>query len=54
MDLAFLHSIWTVLLVIVFLAIVVWAYSSKRKSTFDKAARRPLEDDETPRGHSKE
>lgn len=45
MDLAFVHSIWTVLLVIVFVAIVAWAYSSKRKPMFEKAARMPLDDE---------
>jgi cytochrome c oxidase cbb3-type subunit 4 len=30
---------------VAFLAIVVWAYSSKRKARFDEAARLPLDDD---------
>lgn len=40
------HMIWTLLLIIAFIGIVVWAYSSRRKSDFDEAARLPLEDDE--------
>lgn len=35
----------TLLLMLIFLGIVVWAYSSKRKKGFDEAARLPLEDD---------
>jgi len=35
----------TLLLMVLFLGIVVWAFSSKRKKDFDAAARLPLEDD---------
>lgn len=35
----------TLLLLLIFLGIVVWAYSGKRKKGFDEAARLPLEDD---------
>jgi cytochrome c oxidase cbb3-type subunit 4 len=38
----------TVVMLIVFVGIVVWAYSSKRKKQFDEAARSVLEDDGTP------
>jgi cytochrome c oxidase cbb3-type subunit 4 len=41
-----MHAWWTVLLLAVFIGIVVWAYSSKRKKDFDEAARIPLDDDE--------
>ena len=40
-----LHSIWTVLLVFIFIGIVAWAYSGKRLEAFEEAARLPLEDD---------
>ncbi|MDY0023022.1 cbb3-type cytochrome c oxidase subunit 3, partial [Arenimonas caeni] len=40
-----LAGISTVLLLILFLAGVAWAYSRKRKPDFDAAARLPLEDD---------
>ena len=46
MDLAMFHSWWTVVLVILFVAIVVWAWSGKRKKTFEQAARMPLEEDD--------
>ncbi len=40
-----IHSIWTALLLAVFVGIVVWAWSSKRKDAFERAAHLPLEDD---------
>jgi cytochrome c oxidase cbb3-type subunit 4 len=47
---ASIHAWWTVLLLVVFIGIVVWAYSGKRKKEFDEAARIPLdEDDEVTR-----
>jgi len=35
----------TVVLLILFLGIVVWAYSKNRKQDFEQAANLPLEDD---------
>jgi cytochrome c oxidase cbb3-type subunit 4 len=43
---AMFHSIWTVVLVVIFIGIVAWAWSGKRKKSFDAAARLPLEDDD--------
>ena len=44
-----IESVWTVVLLVVFVGIVVWAWSSKRKKAFDEAARLPLgDDDESP------
>ena len=40
-----LAGIATVLLLLLFLAGVAWAFSRKRKPEFDAAARLPLEDD---------
>lgn len=45
MDLNDLRALWTVLSFAAFLAIVWWAYSSKRKARFEEAARLPLDDD---------
>jgi cytochrome c oxidase cbb3-type subunit 4 len=45
MDIILFHSIWTVLLLVLFIGIWVWAWSKKRKGAFDAAARQPLEDD---------
>jgi cytochrome c oxidase cbb3-type subunit 4 len=47
MNLATIHSLWTVLMFVLFLGIVVWAYSSRRKQQFDAAARMPLEDEDS-------
>jgi len=40
------HSIWTVLMFILFIGIVVWAWSRRRAGDFAAAAQIPLEDDE--------
>lgn len=40
-----MHSIWTILVFVVFIGIVLWAYSSRRKKDFDEASRLPLEED---------
>ena len=45
MNIGIVHSAWTLLLMVIFLAIVVWAWSGKRKRSFDEAARMPLEDE---------
>jgi cytochrome c oxidase cbb3-type subunit 4 len=39
------NSILTIVLFLVFIGIVIWAWSSKRKKQFDEAARLPLDDD---------
>ncbi len=43
-----IHAWWTVLLLVVFIAIVVWAYSARRKRDFEEAARLPLDDEDAP------
>ena len=45
MDINTLRSITTVAALVAFLAIVVWAWSRKRKSDFEQAARLPFEQD---------
>lgn len=40
-----LHSIWTIAVFAIFIGIVLWAYSSRRKKDFDEAARLALDDD---------
>ena len=39
------HSIWTVLMLVLFIGIWAWAWSSRRKSSFDDAARLPFADE---------
>ncbi len=39
-------GIFTVVLLVTFLGIVAWAFSRKRRQSFDEAAQLPLENDE--------
>jgi cytochrome c oxidase cbb3-type subunit 4 len=48
MDFTDVRAWLTVVTLIVFVGIVVWAYSSKRKKQFDEAARSVLDDDAGP------
>lgn len=43
---ASIHAWWTVLLLVVFVGIVIWAYSGARKKDFDEASRLPLDDED--------
>ena len=45
MDINDLRSLFTVLAFIAFIGIVWWAYSDRRKATYDAAAMLPLDDD---------
>jgi cytochrome c oxidase cbb3-type subunit 4 len=45
-DYGLIHSVWTVLLLVLFLGIVAWAWSGRRRQRFERAARAPLEDDD--------
>ena len=46
MDVSVFFGLWTGVLLVIFIAIVVWAWSGKRKRDFDEAAHIPLDDDE--------
>lgn len=43
--LGFWRGVATLLAMLGFLAVCAWAYSRRRHTTFDEAARRPLEED---------
>jgi cytochrome c oxidase cbb3-type subunit 4 len=45
MKFAFVQSVWTVIALVVFVAVVIWAYSSRRKSEFEEASRMACDDD---------
>ncbi len=45
MDINDLRSLFTVLAFAAFIGIVWWAYSDRRKASYDAAAMLPLEDD---------
>ncbi len=42
-----LQSVWTIVVLVIFLGIVAWAYSGKRKKDFDEAAGLPFRHDPT-------
>jgi len=50
MDLNIIRSVITVAALVTFLAIVAWAWSSRRRADFEAAARLPLDEegDATP------
>ncbi|MBZ9559282.1 MULTISPECIES: cbb3-type cytochrome c oxidase subunit 3 [Modicisalibacter] len=46
MDIGTFRGLMTLLILIAFLGVVAWAYSTRRKSDFDEASRLPFADDE--------
>ena len=40
------HSWWTLALLLIFIAIVLWAWSAQRSKDFQEAANIPFEDDD--------
>jgi cytochrome c oxidase cbb3-type subunit 4 len=45
MELSMIHAIWTIVLMLLFIGIVIWAWSGKQKARFDAAARLPFDED---------
>ena len=48
MDYSLVQSIWTLVVTVLFVGIVLWAWSGKRKKDFDEAANIPFTEDENP------
>ena len=48
MDIGTLRGLLTAALLILFLCIVFWAYSRRRRADFERAAQLPLEEHERP------
>jgi cytochrome c oxidase cbb3-type subunit 4 len=46
MDINDLRGLSTLFLMVTFIGLCIWAYSSKRKKTFDDAAQLPFADEE--------
>jgi cytochrome c oxidase cbb3-type subunit 4 len=44
---AIFQSVWTIIVMLAFLGIIIWAYSRKRQTSFDEAARSPIDDDDS-------
>ncbi|MDH5407231.1 MAG: cbb3-type cytochrome c oxidase subunit 3 [Gammaproteobacteria bacterium] len=49
MDINDLRAAFTVIMFVMFIGIVVWAWSNKRRSAFSEAANLPLNEPENPR-----
>lgn len=47
MDINTLRGLATLFVMIAFIGICIWAYSGRRKSSFDEAANLPFADEET-------
>ncbi len=47
MDYPLIQAVWTIVVMVLFVGIVFWAYSSKRRQRFDEAAQIPFME-ETP------
>ncbi|MGI9245477.1 MAG: cbb3-type cytochrome oxidase subunit 3 [Steroidobacteraceae bacterium] len=45
MDVGTVRGLITLALLLAFVALVIWAWSKRRKAEFDELARMPLEDD---------
>jgi cytochrome c oxidase cbb3-type subunit 4 len=48
MDSNLIQSVWTLVVLVLFVGIVIWAWSGKRKQDFDEAANIPFNEDDTP------
>jgi cytochrome c oxidase cbb3-type subunit 4 len=46
MDFASIHSVYTVLMLVIFVGIWIWAWSGRRKKRFHDAANLPFADEE--------
>ena len=47
MELPTVRGLLTLVLMLAFIGVVIWTWSSKRKKDFEEAARLPLDDDES-------
>lgn len=46
MGIGFLHGLWTFLILVIFILIVAYVWSGKRRKHFEDAGRIPFDDDE--------
>lgn len=44
MTMPLFHAFWTLVVLLIFIGIILWAFSKNRRSDFEEAARLPLED----------
>lgn len=52
-DMTTIRAVMTAVMFAVFIAIVLWAYSGRRKAAFEEAARLPLDEDDVAVGENK-
>ena len=45
MDFGLIQAVWTIIVMVVFIGIFIWAWGSGRKKKFDEASRIPMDDD---------
>ena len=45
MDFTLIQALWSIVIMVTFIGIIFWAYSSKRKEDFEEAARLPFDDE---------
>lgn len=50
MPMSTILSIWTAVLFVIFIGIVIWAWSRRQKGRFDEAANIPFKDEDNRRG----
>lgn len=50
MDLGDIQGLWTLIALAVFIGVVIWAWSSRRKKDFDEAANIPFDEDDSDDG----
>ncbi|HCL3230171.1 TPA: cbb3-type cytochrome c oxidase subunit 3 [Pseudomonas aeruginosa] len=51
MDIGTLRGLGTLLIMVAFIGLVIWAYSDKRKKSFDEATMLPFADDPEAKKH---
>ena len=49
MSIAAIQTIWTLVIAVLFVAIVIWAFSGKRKKYLEEAGNIPLQEDSDER-----
>lgn len=54
MSVTFVQTVWTVVAMVFFIAIVIWAWSGKRQKEFDEASRLPLDDSDVAKTNKQE
>lgn len=53
MSAATFHSIWTLVIFVCIIGIILWAYSSRRKASFEEAANLVFADEHKDKGVDK-